>query len=321
MWKVSQKIYKLIDNLRSDLPSLKVLYDEPLSAHTSFKIGGPADLMLIPRSRAELKLCLEVLERHGIEPFFLGGGTNLLVSDRGVRGVVVQLAALSEIRCEGEQLVCQAGAEVNSVCEVAAEHGLTGVEFLSGMPGTIGGAVWMNARCYGGSVADVLQSVIVYEPGRGEECIVCEEEMFSYKSSPFQSMDGCILEIKLGLAPGDREQITAVMEKNYRDRVEKGHFRAPSAGSLFKNSRDFGAPTGQILEQLGLKGTVCGGAAIAPYHANIFINQDNASAKDVASLIVRATELAWQRLNIRLEPEVRFVGEWDDEILAALNLD
>lgn len=300
------------------IPREVVQFDEPMSRHTSFQIGGPADIFLMPRTYQELLLCLELVAREGLPYFFLGGGTNILVSDRGIRGVVISTAGLDRITVEDETLCVQTGARVEDVCRAAAEHGLSGVEFIHGMPGSIGGAVWMNARCYGNSIADVLEQVEVVGEDLSLVTISCDTSQFTYKRSPFQTMASCIWQVTLRLVRGDRQVILHKMEENYQDRIAKGHFKAPSAGSLFKNSRDFGAPTGKIIDELGLRGVTSGGAAIAPFHGNIFINQNNATAKDVLSLIRLAVETAARERNIRLEPEVRLIGDWRPEELAFL---
>lgn len=303
----------------SELPSEVVCYDEPMAKHTSFKIGGPADLFLEPRTYEELLACLQMVHKNDLPYFLLGGGTNILVSDRGIRGVVISTRCLDKISFTGDVLTVQAGATVESVCEAAEKHSLGGIEFIYGMPGTIGGAAWMNARCYGSSISDVIRQAAVITSSFQCETIDNDPELFGYKQSPFQKMKSCIWEVSLQLQEADRSSLRKAMEENLADRMEKGHFTAPSAGSLFKNNRDFGAPTGQIIDELGLRGRVAGGAAIAPFHGNIFINQENATADDVLSLIRLAVETAWKNRHIRLEPEVRLIGDWAVEELAFLN--
>ena len=303
---------------RARVPAEVARFDEVMAGHTSFRIGGPADLFLMPRSYDELILCLRLVEELAMPLFLLGGGTNILVSDRGIRGVVLATTSLNLVEVEGESLWAQTGAEVETVCLAAASHNLTGLEFIHGMPGSIGGAVWMNARCYGSSVADVVREVEVVGEDFTCRTVVCDPSQFSYKCSPFQEMAGCIWRVRLDLVRGEREEILARMEQNRQDRVDKGHFRAPSAGSLFKNDRDFGAPTGKILDELGLRGASVGGAAIAPYHGNIFINQGNATASEVLALIRLAMETAARKRRIRLEPEVRIIGDWQADELAFL---
>lgn len=302
----------------NEIPSELIRFDEPMSPHTSFRIGGPADVFLSPRSHEELLLCLAMVRKHDLPFFLLGGGTNILVSDRGIRGVVLYTGGLSQITVSGNLLAAQTGARVEEVSRAAEAHSLAGLEFIHGMPGSIGGAVWMNARCYGHSIGDVLEKAEVIGEDLSFASVHCDSSQFSYKHSPFQAMSGCIWEVTLRLQPGGQEEIRRRMEENYTDRVDKGHFKAPSAGSLFKNNHEFGAPTGRIIDELGLRGMTAGGAAIAPYHGNIFINRDNATAGDVLSLIRLAVETALRKRNIRLEPEVRLIGDWQPEELAFL---
>ncbi len=309
------------EELARELPGVAALFSEPMSRHTSFAIGGPADLMLLPSTLAELQASIAYCRRRKLGFFLLGGGSNLLVADRGIRGVVLNLTGLAGVTVHGCTLCAQAGTPVTRVAEEAARCHLSGLEFLYGLPGTIGGAAWMNARCYGGEIADRLVSAtILFFDGK---CLTfdCRPEQFSYKSSPFQTMDGCLVDVELALeclsAAADAK-IWQAMKTYLVDREQKGHFRAPSAGSLFKNDRSFGAPTGKILDELGLRGTVCGGAAIADFHGNIFVNNGNATAADVLALIVQAIKLTRRKRGIILEPEVRLVGEWLPEELAQL---
>ncbi len=311
------------EELARDLPGVAALFAEPMAQHTSFAIGGPADLMLLPSSLAELQASIAYCRSRELSFFLLGGGSNLLVADRGIRGVVLNLTGLAGVTVHGCTLCAQAGTPVTRVAEEAARRHLSGLEFLYGLPGTIGGAAWMNARCYGGEIADRLVSVTMLSYDGNCLSFDCRPEQFSYKKSPFQTMEGCIVDVELALeclSVADAAKIWQTMEAHLADREQKGHFRAPSAGSLFKNDRRFGAPTGKILDELGLRGTVCGGAAIADFHGNIFVNNGNATAADVLALMVQALELAHRKRGIILEPEVRLVGEWLPEELAQLEV-
>ncbi len=308
--KLDKAMTVLRKQIKENLGEIAVRYDEPMARHTSFRIGGPADVLLLPASLDELRACLRFVRDRDLPCFLLGGGTNVLVADRGVRGVVIGMSGLAKVWVDGARMVAQAGAAVEQLCVTALQHALAGIEFLHGLPGTVGGAAWMNARCYGGSIADVLKRAKVMDENLEVVTIECSPEDFGYKRSPFQTMAGCICQVELRLTRGDRETILRRMNENHADRVEKGHFSAPSAGSLFKNNRAFGAPTGRILDELGLRGSSRGAAAIAPYHGNIFINQGQATAADMLELIRLAVETADRRKRIRLEPEVRFVGDW-----------
>jgi UDP-N-acetylmuramate dehydrogenase len=286
--------------------------DEPMSEHSSFRIGGPADLYVLPADAAEAAEVLRVCVREGVPVFLLGGGTNILVSDRGVRGAVVDLSRLAGIRVEDSLVTALAGTPVSDVSEEACTRGLSGLEFAYSLPGSVGGAVWMNARCYGGEISDVLERVDYLQgddlqPRRYEK----NSADWGYKKSPFQVNRKVVLSASFRLRRGDPAEMRRKMRSYREDRERKGHFLHPCAGSIFKNNRAFGAPTGQLVDSLGLKGTRVGDAQIAPYHGNIFINTGNARASDMRTLIEKVEQEARTRLGFELEREVILVGEWD----------
>lgn len=283
-------------------------YDEPMALHTSFQIGGPADVYLRPAGEAELLEAHTRFSEAGVPMFFLGAGANILVADKGIRGAVLDLADLTEIRVEGATLVAQAGAAMSDVSAAAADASLTGLEWVYGMPGSVGGSVWMNARCYDVSMGDVLSSVEVWDTRR--RIINLEPGMFSYKKSPFQSMRAVILSARFALEPGDSTGSWADMRRHKEDRTAKGHYEAPCAGSMFKNNRDFGAPSGKIIDALGFRGKSLGGARVSPHHANIVINAGGATAAEVRRLVEEIQEKVLNTYGFELEPEVLFVGEW-----------
>jgi UDP-N-acetylmuramate dehydrogenase len=212
----------------------------------------------------------------------------------------------------------RSGTTVDEAALTAASSGWGGLDFLAGMPGTMGGAVWMNARCYEVSVSDILEDTEFLAVDGGERPGTALKPLtiarfggdFSYKKSPFQSREGIILSARFALRRRDRTELFRRMEEHRRDRERKGHYRAPSAGSAFKNNRDFGKPTGKILDELGLRGLTVGGAAIAPWHGNIIINTGNARAADIRALTELAAEKAKAALGINLEPELLFAGDW-----------
>jgi UDP-N-acetylmuramate dehydrogenase len=280
--------------------------------HTTFRIGGPADLFLQPEDPAELPGLLRLLEREGMPRFFLGAGANILVSDRGIRGAVIDLSALRGCRRGGGQtsLTCLAGTPVSALCAEALRQGLAGVEFLYSMPGSVGGAVWMNARCYSRSVSDVLGPVL-YLDSRGEARTLSPEPgAFGYKLSPFQSMEALILEASFHLEPGNRERIERTMEEHHADRERKGHFLYPSAGSVWKNNRAFGQPTGRLIDALGFRGMQVGDAMVSDRHANILVNLGQARAAEVLELMERVEESVRQRYGFELEREILSVGDF-----------
>jgi UDP-N-acetylmuramate dehydrogenase len=291
-------------------------FDEPMARHTTFRVGGPADLWLRPRGDsfpAYAGLLLGRAREAGIPVFILGGGANILVSDRGVRGIVLDTGGWTGLREEGEGVYIRSGTTVDEMTGYTAEKGLSGLEFLAGMPGTLGGAVWMNARCYEKSLSDVLFSVEILDYSQGEPRI-CQVFRtpgdFGYKRSPFQGQKMLILGATIRVEHRDAGEIRAEMAAHRQDREAKGHYRYPSAGSAFKNNRDFGKPTGQIIDELGLKGFQVGGAQVAPWHGNIVINTGVASAADIRSLVDQVAARVKTRTGLELEREILCVGEW-----------
>jgi UDP-N-acetylmuramate dehydrogenase len=291
---------------------------EPMSRHTSFKIGGAADLYLAPRSVAEVAEITATCARESLPCFLLGGGTNILVSDKGIRGVVVDLSGLAGCDVDGDVVgdvdatlvSARCGTPISEVAERARDRGLSGLEFAYSLPGSVGGAVWMNARCYDRQMSDVLEYVQLMDRQGVVRREGIDPAQWAYKRSPFQADGRVILTAGLRLAPGNRNAISAAMEEHRADRVRKGHFLHPCAGSIFKNNRAFGAPTGKIIDSLGLKGRQIGDAQIAPFHGNIIINTGNATAREVLSLILLMEEEVEKKLGLRLEREVILVGEW-----------
>jgi len=281
-----------------------------MAPHTSFRIGGAADLYLVPQDAEELASALTVSRRAGVPCFLLGGGTNILVADRGVRGVVIDLSRVSRIEPAGECITAECGAEISRVSETALQMGLAGLEFAYALPGTVGGAVWMNARCYDREMSDVLRWVDWIDAAGIRRRLTIDPKEWSYKRSPFQGNDWLILQAGLVLSHGEPAEIQARMSDHREDRERKGHFRYPCAGSVFKNNRSFGAPTGKLVDSLGLKGRRIGGAQIAPYHGNIIINTDGATAADVRGLIELVEGEVRSQLGFQLEREVLLVGDW-----------
>lgn len=304
-----QTVGELLKKINIESP---VLLDEPMHRHTSFRIGGPADAYVRVRDEAELQRLFALILEAGLPYFILGEGANILVSDRGIRGIVLDLAGLRACRLDaaGPTLIAGAGAGMSAVCEQARDWNLSGLEFAYWMPGSVGGSIYMNARCYGNSVSDRLEYVdILDENAVRSRCPVGGED-FGYKRSPFQKRKVVILAGAFRLQAGERGQIEAKMRSYAADREAKGHFRFPCAGSVFKNNRDFGRPTGKIVDELGLKGTRIGGAELAAFHANIIINRGQARADEVLALIQLIEERVRSSFGYHLEREILLVGEW-----------
>lgn len=283
-----------------------------MSAYTTFKCGGPAEIFVETSDIEDVKQLKNASLEHGFPLFILGGGANILVSDRGIPGVTLSLNKLNNIEFEDDKVIVEAGVSVNTISESAEELSLSGLEFIYGMPGSIGGAVWMNARCYGDEISSHFLWADILTP-EGEELRIYKDPMeWDYKISPFQKKGTIITRVCLQLKHGERELIKKEMIKNRKDRRDKGHFSYPCAGSVFKNNRDFGAPSGKIIEDAGLKGLRKGDAQISDFHANIIINLGNALSSDIDYLIKKTIQTVYKQRGFRLEPEVLKVGNWEE---------
>ena len=284
-----------------------VVQQEPMSAHTTFKIGGPADLFITPRSEQEIMLLLGMASKLDLPVTIVGRGSNLLVADEGVRGAVICLGEpYSRIRLEGTNtLVCQAGASLASVCKFAADQGLSGLEFAWGIPGTVGGAVVMNAGAYGGEMKDVVTRVL-YLTLEGEPGEMAADQLdFSYRHSAFSHRPACVTQVTVALQPGDREEILARMKEIGARRTEKQPLDYPSAGSTFKRPAQGYASA--LIDQCGLKGRQVGGAQVSEKHAGFLINRGGATCADVVELMAQVREEVFRQKGIRLEPEVKII--------------
>ncbi|GAB6088999.1 UDP-N-acetylmuramate dehydrogenase [Spirochaeta dissipatitropha] len=283
--------------------------------YTSFRIGGPADLLAIPETEEQLSSLINWAAGKKIPWLVLGAGANILVSDKGIRGLTILSSKLQNFtitrKREYISLEIGAGMDVSRAAELCADEGLAGLDFLYGMPGSIGGAVWMNARCYGSEISGILKTVRCISSSEGIHTYHFHEGDWDYKLSPFQKSGVVILAAEFHLTEEDPENIRKRMKGHYEDRNTKGHFRHPSAGSTFKNNYDFGKPSGQIIDELNLRGKSIGGAQIAPYHGNIFINKGDATAADMKKLIDEVQKTVQEATGLRLDPEVQFIGDWN----------
>lgn len=320
-----EKINAILEHCQKGCPrEIDIRFDEPMRNHTTFKVGGPVDCWIRPFGDGLADFCAALLNKAGAEMvpvFVLGGGANIVVADRGIRGIVLDMNAWSgksavSLKADENELVFKSGTSIDEASRSAAASCLTGLEFMAGLPGTIGGAVYMNARCYEKEAADALSWVefIGEEHGDGSGYSVKRMEIqkkeFGYKLSPFQNTRCLISRAAFKLEKGDKGDILNEMEKNRRDREKKGHYLFPCAGSAFKNNRDFGKPTGRIIDELGLKGLSIGGAQVAPFHGNIVINKGGATAREIRALIQEVAERVKKETGFTLEPEILFVGEW-----------
>jgi len=301
------QIAAVCTELREKMPDLTIKEQEPMKLHTSFRIGGPCDLMVLPASAEEFAEVLSVLHRCGVQPVILGSGTNVLVSDEGIRGVVVCTKdSLTELDSPEDGVIrAQAGVKMSRLANFAASLGLTGLEFAQGIPGTVGGGVFMNAGAYGGEIRDVAVQTAVFNLDGSEHIYRGEEQAFSYRSSIFQKRDDAVYETIFRLKPGDPEQIHATMKDFAFRRRSKQPLDLPSAGSTFK--RPEGHFAGQLIEEAGLKGFRIGDAAVSEKHAGFVVNLGNATCNEVRELIEAVQNRVFECSGIHLETEVRMI--------------
>lgn len=287
----------------------QVLAGEPMKNHTTFRIGGPADYFVRPRTPGEVQAAVRVLKETDTPYFVLGNGSNLLVGDGGYRGAVIQLFKnFGEIRTEGTRITAQAGALLARVSREAQKNGLSGLEFASGIPGTAGGAVFMNAGAYGGEMAQVLISATVLTEELEIRTVSAAELELGYRHSSVEENGWLILSAELALAPGDPEQILARMEELKSQRVAKQPLEYPSAGSTFKRPEGYFA--GKLIMDAGLRGFSVGGAQVSEKHCGFVVNTGDATAADVRTLMDEVSERVYEKFGVRLEPEVRMLGEF-----------
>lgn len=291
------------------LGSDNVRLHEPMKKHTTFRIGGPADYYLCPHSTEELQKILQICRENKLEFFILGNGSNLLVSDKGYRGVVIQLwKNFSDIETEDNTITVKAGALLSKVAAEALEESLTGMEFASGIPGTMGGAVMMNAGAYGGEMKDIIREVTVLTRERELLTLSKEEMNFGYRTSVVKEKGYVVISAELQLRKGDREEIRKVMDELKERRVTKQPLDMPSAGSTFKRPEGYFA--GKLIMDAGLRGFSVGGAQISEKHCGFVVNKGDATAADVLGLIGEVQKRVQEKFGVALEPEVKFLGEF-----------
>lgn len=301
-------MYEKIDALRN-ISGCTVLVDEPMSAHTSFRIGGPADRFVCVENQEALKKVLETIADEQLPLFVLGKGSNLLVADEGFRGVVLSLEGdFKQITLDndGVTIRCGAGASLSSLCKFARDHALSGLEFAWGIPGSAGGAAYMNAGAYGGEMKDVLTSVQAVSLDGREKTLYADELDLSYRHSVFTGGTDMITFVCLRLVPSKVEQIQSRMNELILRRKEKQPLEFASAGSTFKRPEGYFAAA--LIEQCGLKGYTIGGAQVSFKHSGFIINTGNATCKEVLALIAHVQYVVEEQAHVRLQTEVGFLG-------------
>lgn len=300
---------KIKDRFLALLGEQNVLTDEPMSNHTTFRIGGPADFFLLPTEGRQIKGIFEICGEEGIPCFILGNGSNLLVSDKGYRGAVIQMYRnMNKIETEGTVIRAQAGALLSAIAAEAKNHSLTGFEFAGGIPGTLGGAVTMNAGAYGGEMKDVLKSVTAADREGNIIKLSVEELNLGYRTSIVKTAGYFVLEAEISLKEGNPEEIKELMRDLTERRTSKQPLEFPSAGSTFKRPEGYFA--GKLIMDSGLRGYRVGGAQVSEKHCGFVINAGGATAEDVRALIQDVQNTVYEKFGVRLEPEVRFLGDF-----------
>ena len=296
------------DKLNNVIAKDSILTDEPMSRHTTFRVGGPADFFVTPKAKEEVRDVIRICKEAGMPYYIIGNGSNLLVSDAGYRGVIVQIyKEMNEVKVEGDLVKAQAGALLSGIAAKALGAELSGFEFASGIPGTIGGACVMNAGAYGGEMKDVLESVTVLT-GEGKIIELGRNELeLGYRTSVIAKKGYIVLEAVLKLERGDGEKIKTYMDELKEKRVTKQPLEYPSAGSTFKRPEGYFA--GKLIEDAGLRGFQVGGAQVSEKHCGFVINRDHATAADIMELMRQVQIRVKENSGVDLEPEVKRLGD------------
>lgn len=322
-----EKIIQILKN--HDAFKGDIRKDEPLAPKTTFKVGGHAELFIAPENYYSFQIAIETLLINNIPFLILGGGSNIVISDDGIKGVVISTQAFNDAEifppgdCPKEfgkielnknqvLVTCFSGTPMASLINFCIEKNFSGLEQFAGLPGTVGGAVYMNARCFDKSISDILFSVSYMDYSNGKVILKkdrYDSSRWAYKKSPYQNNKTFITTITFLLTrkkESEKSLIQSECKKYINERVSKGHFKYPSAGSVFKNNHEFGKPSGQIIDEAGLKGYTIGGAKIADFHGNFIINFNKASSKDIEQLVSYTIDTVQKKFGFILEPEIIF---------------
>jgi len=301
-------ISELKGRLLTQLPAYEMFSEEPLSKHTSFRIGGPAELAVFPRSVKDLSCVLRTTNEMGIKPFILGGGTNVLAPDEGLRGVVIVTkdALIGLHLLDATHISAMSGMTLAKTAMFAAQDNLSGLEFAHGIPGTVGGAVYMNAGAYGGEIKDVAVKTEFMRLDGTVEVYADDAQGFAYRSSAFQKLDGVILRTEFALTPSTEAEVRSRIKELADKRRAAQPLELPSAGSAFKRPQSGYAAA--LIDEAGLKGLRVGGAAVSEKHAGFIVNLGGATAADVLALIKLVRQRVYDRSGVLLEPEIRLWG-------------
>ena len=298
---------EILKQIKEELAGIEILFNEPLKQYTYTKVGGAADYLAFPRNQYELKRIVTFANAQEIPWMVLGNSSNIIVRDSGIEGFVIMFDHFHDVRVNGYVIEAEAGAKLIDVTHVARYHSLTGFEFACGIPGSIGGAVYMNAGAYGGEIAHILQSCKVLTPEGEIKTLTAEELAFGYRHSKIQETGDVVISAKFALAPGNYDQIDQEMARLTHLRELKQPLEYPSCGSVFK--RPVGHFAGQLISEAGLKGHRIGGVEVSEKHAGFMINVDHGTAKDYEELIAHVIATVEKSAGVTLEREVRIIGK------------
>ena len=299
----------MYEYIESFIPGEQILFHEPMSKHTTFRVGGEAACMIYVQTEEEIRKLVSYLNQIEEDYFMLGNGSNLLVGDKGYRGIVIKFGRqMEEIQVDGERMTVKAGALLSKAAVTAKEHGLTGLEFAAGIPGSMGGAIVMNAGAYDGEMKQIVESVRIMD--RNGEILTLDNDAmeFGYRTSVVKDRPYIVLEVVLRLQPGDKEAIGARMEELAALRKSKQPLEYPSAGSTFKRPEGYYA--GKLIMDAGMRGYRIGGAQVSDKHCGFVVNVNKATAADIKEVIEEVQERVKKRFHVSLEPEVIFLGDF-----------
>ena len=301
--------HDIIEALKQIDSDLEMNINEKMSRHTTFKTGGPASLFIRPDSLEQLKKVVALLKRAEVPYFILGNGSNLLVSDKGYDGAIISTDKFTDIRLEDEKTIyAEAGVKNSAIAAFARDNSLTGYEFAAGIPGSLGGAVIMNAGAYGGEMKLIVKEVRALSP-QGEIIRLDNEALrFDYRTSALKGKDFIVISALLELEKGDKDEISAQMNELALKRKEKQPLEYPSAGSTFKRPEGYFA--GKLIEDSGLRGYTVGGAMVSDKHCGFVINKGEATSKDIYTLILNVQNTVYEKFGVKLEPEVILLGKF-----------
>ena len=296
----------MVNNLMQEFPDIQILKDEPLSKYTNTKTGGPADWLAFPKDVAEVQKLVQFADANARPLTVIGNASNLIVRDGGIEGLTMILTQMNGIQVEGNRVIAQAGASYIETTKAARDHSLTGLEFAAGIPGSVGGAIFMNAGAYGGETKNVASEVTAMLPDGTIKHYNNEELDFGYRHSAVQDNHGIVLEAVFDLKLGDQAEITALMDDLNARRAAKQPLELPSCGSVFKRPEGYFA--GKLIHDAGLQGYTSGGAQVSTKHAGFIVNVDHGTATDYLNVIHHVQATVKEKFGVSLETEVRIIG-------------